>query len=308
MRDNMDFDFDIEITDRSALIAEAKHTLRGLSSELGDEPANSTKAQTDALIIAAEQLLTQLDCAVAELGAHPDVFELNEKNFAEHGLAMPLHFNDLSRNFKFYWLQIPTTLKPANNDMPFIKLKCAVEFNPGVAEGQLRPKTHTIFPDKKFKQYLELSDSLELNIGEEAEFKAMGEISEIQTGASKVSAGAGANAKVAGQMKLKIGSFEHIWKRAEVDHSTVGTEKVYWLLEGAEYFASDDPGFIVVLKVPRAVEQVNIAAALRAWPKFSLGVATPGEALRYFRETVANFFRNGAPVTSIKVWNITTNL
>ena len=304
MTTNLEFDFDYTPADRSALISEAKHTLRGLTSELG----GASKASTSASIDAAELLLAQLDSAVVEFGAQPDVYKLNKEFFKEHNLAIPLRFENISKDFKYYWLRFPITFKPANNDMPFIKLKCAVEFNPNVSEGHLRPKTHAIFPDKKFKEYIGLSDSLELKIGEDAELEVAAGIPATQIGLEKASAGGNVGAKAAGQLMLKIGSFEHTWKRAEVDHSPVGTEKVFWLLEGAEYFYGDDPGFIVILKVPRVVDRVDIAAALSAYPKFSLAVATPGEALRYFTEKAANFFRKGVPVQAVKIWDITPNL
>jgi len=75
-------------------------------------------------------------------------------------------FRDLRERFKFYWVQLPVHLFPAEG-MPFTKLECAVEFNPTVIEGHLRPTAYMIFPDRKFKKLLEFSDHLQVDIGQD---------------------------------------------------------------------------------------------------------------------------------------------
>ena len=79
----------------------------------------------DPTVEAASHLLTQLEQTVAEFSAFPQVLRLAEKHFSDHGLPVPRRFQDLSKQYRFYWLQFPLTLKPLDNSL-FVKLKCAV--------------------------------------------------------------------------------------------------------------------------------------------------------------------------------------
>lgn len=304
MDNSLQFDFDFTGPSRADLLSEAQRTISGLGSELGREPGPGGESGSEA----AQRLLSQLGQSIVELGAYPEVIQLKEEHFSEHGFDAPKRFKDLSKLYRFYWLRIPLTLQPAEN-MPFVKLQCAVEFNPDTREGHLRPRAHMILPDRKFKKLLELSDSLELGIGENFEFEAAAGIPKLQAGKLKAEAEGGVSAKAAGRLGFIVGPFTYTLKRAQVEHSPTDTEKVFWRLEGAEFFQEDEPTLIVVLKVPIAVKEVQIAAALEASHKFNLLAADLGDALLYFRERVANFFRKGAPIQSPpRVWDITPHL
>jgi hypothetical protein len=296
------FDFDFAGTSRDALLAAARPTVRGLPREFGDAPKAAPAAPSP-----ADLLLDQLSRAVAEFSVYPDVFALNERHFEAHGLIVPARFKDLSREHRFYWLRFPITLKPAENTF-FKKLKVAVEFNPEVIEGHLRPRAHTILPNRKFKQLMELSDSLEIRIGEDFDFEAKVAPPEVQVGGSKVDAEAKVDAKAAGKLGLIVGPFRYTWKKAELDHSPTGTEKVFWSIDGSQFFQEDEPTFVVVLQVPKTVKQVQIAAALQAYHHFNLAAAGLADAIRYLAQQAQNFFRSGAPVENKQVWDISPSL
>jgi hypothetical protein len=130
----------------------------------------------------------------------------------------------------------------------------------------------------------------------------------VQVGNAEARLQAGVDAKLAGEIGVIAGPFRYSLKKAQLDHSPVGTEKVFWTLDGAEFFQDDDPTLIVVLQIPKAVEQVKIAAALQASHRFNLFVASLGAHIKYFSEQLANFFRKGAPAQDTHVWDITPNL
>jgi hypothetical protein len=79
-------------------------------------------------------------------------------------------------------------------------------------------------------------------------------------------------------------------------------------LAGAEFFQEDDRTFIVVLQVPKSVNEVKIAAALQAYHKPNVAAMGLGESIRYFGSRLATFFRKGAPATDTKLWDITPSL
>jgi hypothetical protein len=300
--DNPDFDFNFGGDDRAEMIAEAGRLISAGGSDLSGSGETAPTANEK-----AARLLTQLNQEVAEFGAYPDVIELKEEHFTAHGLAVPPRFKDLSLTAKFYWLRLPITLSPME-DHPFTKLECAVEFNSDTTSAHLRPKAHLILPDRKFQQLAEFSDGLELRIGENFEFEASAGKLKLGAGEAKLETGAGVDAKVAAKLGFAAGPFTYRVKKAKLDHSTAGTEKVFWRLADAEFIQENDPDLIVVLHVPREVKQVEIAAALQTYHSFNLWAATPASVLQFARDRVVNFFRKGAPARDTKVWDITPSL
>lgn len=287
------FDFNFEQRDRTALLHEANQVIRGLTQELG--PGNRSAPVEEA---AATRLLKQLDQEVAHFGEHPDVLQLTAKDFTEHGLGVPVQFTDLQHDYSFYWMRIPLVLK-ALDGQPFVRLKCALEFNPG-GDAHLRPRARMILPDRKFKTLLEVNDSVELRIGENFEFEP--NLPKLPIGTASV------NAKAAAQLGLVAGPFNYRLRRAQVDHSPAGSATVFWSLEGSEFFQENDQDLIVVLQIPREVKQVKIAAAMQAYHSFRLLSASIGELFSYLSRRLTNFFQAGAPVEHTTVWDISPNL
>jgi hypothetical protein len=291
----LNFAFDFNAEDRSALLDEGKRTILALYSNLG--PGEATRdAAAEAATEAAARLLTQLNQEVAQFSEFPEVLQLKEEHFTQHGLEVPQRFHELGEHYRFYWLYFPITLFPLEN-FPFAKIELAVEFNPGVAEGHLRPRAHMILPDKKFEQLLEFSNSLEVGIGEDFEFKA-----------TSGAIGADVEARLAGKLGLVAGPFKYTLKKALIEHSAVGAEKVFWRVVGAEFFQENDLTFIVVLQVPRSIENVSIAAALQAYHQANIGAMGLTQFIRFLRTQLANFFRVGSPVRDTQVWDITSRL
>lgn len=300
----IDFDFDFGGDTREQLLSKASQTAQAFSSELGDEKALGP----DAAQTVASQLMEQLNQEVAQFGAQPDVYELREDHFIKGKLDVPVSFKELCQQYNFYWVRFPIILAPLDN-MPFYKLDCAVEFNPGIADGHLRPKARMILPERKFQKLLELKDNIELHIGENFEFEAATPEIDLQTPAGpKVKASAGVTAKAAGNLGLIAGPFVYSVKKAQINHSGIGSEKVFWKLDGAEFFQEDEPTLIVVLQVPKEVKQVRIAAALQAYHHFNLWAASLSSVIDYFGKRLANFFRQGAPIRDEQMWDITPNI
>jgi hypothetical protein len=244
------------------------------------------------------------DRALAEFSGYPDVIRLEEQHFVEHGLAVPTRFRDLSKDFRFYWVRFATILKPAPGTV-FNKLQCAVQFNPSSA-GHLLPRAAMILPDRKFQTMLGGDLGLDVHIGANFEFEA------ATPPATKTVAGAGgaasADVKAAAKLGIVAGPFSYKIKRAIVDHTAPGAEKVYWTLSGSEFVETDDLSLVVVLQVPAAVTEVEIAAALRAYHRVNLADDF-GPTLSYLRRRVTEFFKAGAPTAAPPtVWNITPNL
>jgi len=301
----LDFEFNFAETNRTNLLDEAQKTLEAIASDsvLGNRAPDGADLKPDPAVEAASRLLNQLNEETAEFSAYPDVLELKESHFVKHGLAVPVRFKDKSKTSRFFWLRFPITLAPLE-DRPFHKLECAVEFNPGVTDGHLRPRAEMILPDRKFNTLLEAHQSLELRIGENFEFEAA--VPPIDAGLAR--ADASVDAKAAAQLGLVAGPFKYSVKKATLEHSSPGAAKVFWRMSEERFFQQDDPLFVVVMEVPKEVKEVKIAAAMQAYHSFNFWAANLSAVAEYIGERVATFFRKGAPLRDTKIWDITPRL
>jgi len=298
------FDYSFDEQDRDGLLADARKTVEALHSELSDEPGAARRALSPGEE-AALRLLEEFGKEVARFSAQPDILELEESHFDDHGMAIPPRFQDLRKQARFLWMRFPLVLKPADGTT-FNKLQVGVEFNPG-AEG-VRPRALMILPDRKFQKALEFGGGLDLRIGENFEFEVASPEGGKGGDGSPVRVEGGVDAKLAGQLGLAAGPFTYTFKKAVVDHTAPGAEQVFWTLSGTEFIRDDDPSFIVVLQVPNGIEKVEVAGALQAYHGFDIGGGTLGEALRFAAKRVVNFFRAGAPARDSRVWTDVTSV
>ncbi len=299
MGDVHGFDFDFGNTTRGELLKQAAKTVSSLGGHLGEGDARPAPTPNEA---AAARLFRELNTEVAEFGAFPEVVPIRAEDFAAVGLKTPDRFAELAKAHRFFWVRIPLTLKPLDN-LPFTRLQCGVEFNPGDDPGHLRPIAQMILPDRKFQQLLEGHTSLTLGIGENFEFEARGG---GEAAGAKVDAGV--DVKAAAAAGLTVGPFSYTLKKAKINHSGTGSGKIFWSLDGAEFFEEQEPVLVVVLRVPNELDHVSVAAALQASHEFKPLATDVGAFLGLIGERIANFFRKGAPAADTKVWDLTPRL
>lgn len=303
--DTLKFSFDFGADNRTEMLTTAQQTITGLQLHL-----DKTKTPTEAPM----RLLEELKSEIVEFGAYPEVLPLEARHFSAHGLKVPARFTDLSVTHRFYWLRFPLALH-SRAGLPFYKLECAVEFNPDEPAGHLRPRAQLILPNRKFRELATAQQGLSLQIGENFEFEAKapslrlgadvaGE--EVSATGSLVAKGA-VEAKLAGKLGFVAGPFTYRLRQAQIEHTEPDLEKVFWRLTGGEFFEEDPPTLIVVVKVPREVKAVKIAAALQVYHHLTLA-APVWDALAYAGERIVNFFRGGAPKPDTTTWDITPSL
>jgi hypothetical protein len=148
-----------------------------------------------------------------------------------------------------------------------------------------------ILPDRRFREIAGANLDLDVRINEKFEFEAAaGGLAAVD---AKAAAGAG----------FVAGPFRYSFKRALVDHTAPGAEKVFWTMQDSTFNENDDLAFIVVLQVPKEVQTVEIAGALQASHGFDVA-ANLGDLLQYFGRRLTSFFKTGAPTIARQVWNI----
>lgn len=332
-----DAEFDQSPSERSAMLDEARQSIRAASSTLGERGLESAGVDP------AAQLLEDLDDEVAHFSPELEVLELLEEHFSQHGLAVPIRFKDESRENRFFWVRFPLMLMPASQK-PFVRLKCAVQFNPG--NERRRPSTQLILPDRRFVELLHANTGLTLSINESFDFSAslpsMGikpppippvSVKPPQTppapapkptpapvapgigpgglpvpipGSPVTAAGSlAADVQAAATLGVVAGPFIYKIKKAKLNHGQAGSPDIWWEFTDTEYLREEDPNLVVVLKVPREVDRVEIAGALKADHGYDFLSADLGLVLGLLADRIKEFLLGGAPITDKKTWNIT---
>lgn len=293
------FSYDMHGIDRQALLSEAaaQFDLRRRHLGAGDE----------AVATAEGDITRALALDAAEFAAFPDVYRISDDDFLEQHRSVPMRFAELSERYAFYWLNVPIYLRPQRN-WAFNRLEVALEFNPGDAAPHSRPKAYQILPAKKFQTLLEVNESLEIGLDENFEFKAQTGALQAEAGSAAVTGSASAGLKLEAGLGLKAGRFEYRLKRAKIDHTAVGLERVFWRLDGAEFFQDDVPALVVIMQVPKETTAVSVTAVLQAYRYFSWLSAGVQDAVEELTRSMRSFFKAGAPLRHQARWDLTPRL
>lgn len=298
---NLDWSFDMSGLDRGALLHEAAERFDKFAfTSLGEKDAQAGESAEGVL---ARALLGD----VAEFAAAPVVHKITDKDFIGQHLDVPFKFKDLSKSYNFYWFYFPIALHPAQNKS-FNRLEVAVEFNPGEKAGHLRPKAYQILPDKKFETLLQAEQKLELGLDENFEFGVKtGEVSG-QAGGAEGKVSAGVDVKAAARAGFVAGPFVYTIRRARIEHTAVGLEKVFWRLDSDKFFQGEDVPLVVVAQVPKETGQVRVAAAMQAYRHFNWLSAPLQSVVGELPRALRDFFKGGAPLRDQANWDVTPML
>lgn len=286
----LEFAFDFGGVSREELIAEVRDNVIGLARELRQE---RVVRSMETALSPAEQLLAELNEQRAFLSRQVDFLKLEEAHFAEQNLPVPELFRRLSERFNFYWLHLPIGYH-ARPNMPFVRVECAVEFNPNAQDDQ-RPISALILPDRKFVNILQTNVEANVRLGSNFEFEAY-------------VPSAGGNVALSTDSGVRVGPFNYRLVRAQIEHSGEKTHKVFWRVSGAEFFRERVPQFAVVLQVPRHVSALRVAAAVQAYSAFNFAAAGLGDIIAYLGQRLANFLRAGAPVRDMNLYDLSAYL
>jgi hypothetical protein len=302
----LDFSFNMQGLDRQALLTQAAEQFDLLNHNLGANDVPLTGSPTESASGSLARALRDGD--IAQFSASPTLYQITEKDFIESARVVPVKFEQLSRHYNFYWLYLPIALFPSRN-RAFHRLEVAIEFNPREEDGHLRPTAYQILPQKQFQTLLEISDCLEIRLGENFEFSARAVIPEIQTQYAQGKADVSTDVKLKSGINTIVGPFNYHIKRAKIDHTQPGIERVFWRLEGTEFFQQDVPLLIVIIQVPAQVTELYITAAMQAYRYFNiLANDDLKQAVQDLPKAIRDFFIGGIPLLDQKEWNLTPQL
>lgn len=293
----LDFSFDMDGIDRNQLLAETAERLSVLRNHYGDGASGDTESPLVTLV-------KDLQGDTAEFAKFPVVQKITQANFAGSNLKIGDRFKELTHDHNLYCASFPIFFHPKRG-WAFNKLEVIVEFNPG-ADPSTRPKAVRILPEKEFQTLLQAGMRLEFGLNEDLNFTAESGLLEVQGGGAKASAHAGASAKATTGLNLLAGPFTYRVKKAKIDHSAVGLEKVFWRVEGAEFFQESDFPLVVVLQVPKTAKELKVAAVLQASRYFSFLSADLQDAVAELGRRFRSFFEAGLPLKDEQLWDVTS--
>lgn len=294
--ETLSFSFDPSDIDRQALLTQAAAQIDARRSRLGtDDPELPTTPEGD--------LVRDLMTDQAEFAGFPEIYPITDQSFLTQGFQVPTRFSQLEKNFNFFWCYFPIVLFPRHN-WAFNRIEVQIKMVAPDGGAHLQPKAFQILPNTAFQTLLEANMGLEVRLDENAELH----LSPLPLDTPAGAAQANVAAKLAGQMGMVAGPFVYKLKKAKIQHSATGAERVFWRIDGSEFFQENTPEFIIVSQVPKVVDEVRIEAGLRAYRYFNFAAASLQQAVKALPETLKGFFQRGAPVWDAATFDISSKL
>lgn len=294
---SLGFSVSMEDIDRDDLLAQAALALDAQYSPLGAAYATLPETPVGAFVRDLKN-----DIAAFDKKGNLYPYKITKADFTACGAEVPVRFLKLAQDFNFYEMRIPFNLWP-RRDWAFNYLEMQVELD---APGDSQPAIYQILPAKQFQNIVSLDGRLEVRLGENFEFQASTPPIVVPTGIPGVGASAQAevDASVKSSAGLIIGPFIFHWKKSKVNNDGVGTRRVFWRIDGAEFFQEKDLNLVVVVQMPKTVKQLRVDASMIAGRYFNLANSNLQRAVKQLPEALRTFFQNGAPIPDQHSWNL----
>lgn len=278
------------VADRAALLLDAARRIDALSAHLGE----TADADPDA---GYGELVRGLAEDVAEFGEFPDIHPVPLLELPDADRTSAAWQAAQDAEFTFWWIRLPLLLFPRRG-WAFTRLEVRAEFNAGEPDPARKPKVFDILPNRRFDTIMRAGVELSVGLGADGRFSA-------GTGAVPgIPLEAGVDAEAGVKVNLAITPVRYRMAASRVDHSAEGLSKVFWRLDGAEFFQENPPQLIVILQVPKAAEGVELQAVLRAYRRFALFPAGLRAMVLELPDALRTFFRGGAPIQAVARYDL----
>lgn len=297
----MDFSSNVSV-ERERLLFDAATRIDALAGHLGDEPSGVGDGRSD-----YGELLRGLAEDTAEFGAYPTVYPIPVLDLPNADRTSVAWKASLEDGFTFWWMRIPLMLFPRKN-WAFNRLEVRVEFNPREPDPQLRPKAFDILPNRRFDTVMKVGTEVSVGLGADAHFSLNTGNVAFNIGGVSASAGAGVGAKGSIGGELSFAPMPYRAVAARVNHTDEGLERVFWRLDGGEFFRDSPPQLVVILQVPRGCLNPEMLGVMQAYRRFNLFPAGLQAAIRQLPEALRVFFSQGAPTRATVRYALTPTI
>jgi len=292
----LDFSFSTEGINRNALLTQAARELDVQPVHLGGDTSTSAPETPEGALVRA------LREDVAQFNGSPLFYPITDKDFIASNRSVPFRFQELTKDYEFYWLRLPLLLFPKRN-WGFNRLEIRLDLNAKSAPPHAQPRAYQILPEKKFQNLFAANSRLEVGIDGNFEFSAKTSILGVDLGTAELSLGGGAKTNVEAGVGLVLGPFTYRLKKVILDHTSIGLQRVFWRIEGTEFFQEDDPQLIVIAQLPKQTRELQVIAIMQAYRYFNFASANLQEKIKKIPEALRNFFEQGAPIEDRASWD-----
>ncbi|KNY26490.1 hypothetical protein [Pseudobacteroides cellulosolvens] len=305
-----DFSVDLSNIDRDSYIYEAAK----LADELKDKKAvfsgnlkpDNTPASSNyntlssATIPKSDEgdIIRTLAQDIASFSNEPEVYKITGKDFIEKNRDIPHIFSQFSEDYNFYWIRFPINIVKKSG-WAFNKLEAIIDFLADPHDPHRYPKVFQILPDKKHMYFIQANGSVAINIDENFQFAANPNIeTKGLMGAAEVSA------KSKTSNGLVVGPFKYSLNKAKMDHSDIGSQWLFWMLNGIEFVQDTSPDFVIITQLHKNTNKLNIRAQLQAYYDYSLLNTDLQTIVSDLPDTIRSYFIKGCPVRDIKEYHL----
>jgi hypothetical protein len=252
----------------------------------------------------AEAAFTALANGKIELG-HPQehTHRIRRKAFEQHELTLsPAIVASMKGKdgYDYYVIAVATLLYPGRG-AEYRLLECGLTFSADKKSRQ--PAIETIFPEQQWKPVLDWGGSLHLALDTLLQWGVEVEGIEVALGdLSGELAGRVANSNALTSF-IKIAPFTYSLGRMEIV-AEKSSQKAMWRLDSKESIRGRDGRFVVLLKAPKEVTQIQIEAAVQAEPSFSWLFAQVQHVFDRLPAAIQAIIRRekGLPLQDFQTW------
>src|SRR5262249_74281 len=135
-------------------------------------------------------------------------------------------------------------------DLSSVQAQTSVPVKPPKGQNVRQPTVLSVLPNKKVREPAKATGKVDVSIGANTEFKARAPVPRDTTGDASAAAKAG----------LIMGPFEYSITVRDIDHSTPGTEKMFWTIESPKFFDDAAPSFVAIVRVPNEAAPFSVSA------------------------------------------------
>ncbi len=248
-------------------LSAAQTLLDELLTEVAQE--EGTLAYGQKLGRGGEALTALRETEVTFGNPYDNLMRLTPDSFAAAGVTLnPIQLQQMENTFDFYYMTLNVSLHPKRGAQ-FQTVECRLEFGPDEM-----PIVQTIFPQPRWRTVLEWGGGLTLGLDGNLEWQAglPGDAISELTGISGIPS---AQLKTTNEMNSRIVVADYAFRtgRAEISATGEGNARATWRLQNPELHETQTIRFIVVFKVPKGTEQIELTGKVLAEPRMAWLVA-----------------------------------
>ncbi len=305
-----DFSVDLSNIDRDALINEAAKLADELKDKKpvlsGNLKPDNTTASSNYNTLSSEVLPKSFEGDIirtfaedrASFANEPEVYKITDKDFIDKKRNIPHIFSQFSEDYDFYWIRFPIEFIKKSG-WAFNKLEAIIDFHADPDDPQRYPKVFQILPDKKHMYFIHTNGSVAINIDENFQFATNPNIE-----AASLMKTAEVSAKAKSNAGLVLGPFQYSLSNAKIDHSDIGSQWLFWMLNGIEFVQNTSPDFVILTQLRKNTKKLNISAHLQTYCDYSLLNANIQSVVNSLPDTIKSYFIKGCPIKNIKEYHL----